>query len=166
LNLSDSKERAYWAREIAALAADGESTDIIWTRLDIARSEVEEIYRLPEFEKAMRKQGEDVWEAWSITRAEARGRASIVQKIIDRADDYYERLHQIAMNDNAKDVDTIKVLLEFLNTAKQLGADNTGERVELTPASIRLLNKGGEILSRHRVDHSITPHNDDAPNNE
>jgi hypothetical protein len=150
------------------MAADGESTDTIWMRLDIARSEVEEIYRLAEFEAAMREHGDDLWEAWTLTRSEARQRQSILQKITDRSQDYFERLDKIAMSEETKADTAARILEKFLESAKQLGADTVTERVELSPATVKLINRGDDILTRHRVKLGITPHgsDDDASDHE
>lgn len=153
MDLEGKEERKYWAREVAALAAEGEDTEHIWMRLDLTRSQVEEIYRTPEFEAAMRRHGDSLWEAWKLTRAEQRQRTGIHQKIVDRADDYYERLHQIAMSEGGRDEVKAKILIEFLESARQLGQGAQGTtRVELSPASVKLLTKGSEILARHEKD--------------
>ncbi len=149
--IETKSEKAFWANEIAALASEGESTEHIWQTLDLTRGEVEEIYRQPEFESAMRKYGDEVWETWQLSRAESRQRNSIQQKILDRADDYYEELHNLAMSENAKDEVKKTILLEFLHSTRQLGVNaESAQRVELSPNTVHLINRGDEVLSRHR----------------
>lgn len=142
--------QALMAREAAALAAEGMDTTHIWMRLDLSASEVEELYAHPEFEASMRKHGDDLWEAWALSRSEDKSRLSAHQFILSRTDKYLERLDTIAMDVETKDETAARILLSFLESTKQLGQDAAMDtRRSLSPATIKLINKGEDIYRRH-----------------
>lgn len=150
MDLKDKSTSAWMAREVAALAAEGEDTAHIWMKLDLSASEVEEIYTLPEFEAAMRTHGEDLWKAWSLSRAEDRSRHSAHQYILARTSKYLEALDRIAMNDETKDETRARILLSFLESTKQLGPDlDVGQRISLSPAALELINRGDAVYRKH-----------------
>ena len=159
--MSDS-EKSWMAREVAALASEGMDTTHIWMRLDLSASEVEEIYALPEFETAMRERGDDLWEVWSLSRAEDKSRHTIHQKILQHADEYWQELHKIALSGEKVEART-RILLSFLESTKQLGPDlDVGDRISLSPMTIRQINRGDEVFERHPSP-IIEPEDSDVP---
>lgn len=149
MNIEDKSTSAWMAREVAALAAEGQDTAHIWMQLDLSASEVEEIYKLPEFESAMRERGEDLWEAWSLSRSEDKARNTIHQLILEKSKAYWEELDKIALSDEKVEV-RARILLSFLESTRQLGTDlDVGERISLSPATIKLINQGDDIYRKH-----------------
>ena len=119
--------------------------------LDLSEADVEEIYGVPEFEAAMRAKGDDLWETWSLTYVEKKARRSIHQKILGNADKYWQELHNIALSTEEKAETRVRILLSFLESTKQLGGESeVGERITLSPATIKLINHGDDVYERHR----------------
>jgi hypothetical protein len=150
VDFTNPSEREWISREVAALAAEGEDTSHIWMRLDLSAKDVEEVYGFAEFESAMREHGEDLWEAWSLSRSEDKSRISVHQFLLSKADEHVRELDKIAMDTGTKDETRARILLSFLESTRQLGQDvNPGEQIHLSPATIKLINRGDEIFRKH-----------------
>ncbi len=162
MNLSDPGEREWWGRHVAAHAAEGCDTEHIWIALDITREEVEEIYELAEFKEALGEHGLDIREAWELTQADTTAKNTIKQRINDRAERYFKELDDIALDKGEKSEIRTRIMLQFLESNNHLSPTGAGQMVSLTPAAIKLLNKGAEILDRQprklTVVESVHPH--------